>query len=164
MNDGRRAIFIDARNKTVEEIVMPTGKAEDDWRRIREKLECTYIDRVGLTGLGLNGRETLWIDDEGLLVQPNPIGYFAIRSWDGDGRVSIIAGHGLILGTTNIGTDTDSELDVDLVRANVRFLGYEDLGPEQLEPKHVLTTWDADGNEVRQEYAVPVTKLGEKAD
>lgn len=147
-----RGIFIDAAKKEVREIDLPHESRESDWRWIRDRLECQYIDRAPY-----DRNETLWIDDEGLLVQPNPHGYFQIML-PHLGRVGIFAGHGLILGTTPSGFDTDSRLDIEEVRANVRFLGIEDLGPDQLEPKHVLTSWDTDGNESRQEFSVPVAK------
>ena len=60
----------------------------------------------------------------------------------------MFAGKALLLGTTKGGFDTSCDLDLDNVSANVRFIGFEDLGPEQLNPTMTITVEGKEGREV----------------
>lgn len=152
MSNTIRGIFIDSVGKQVYEVRVPHESRESDWRYTRDRLDCQWIERVHY-----KDGQSLWVDEEGFLVQPNPRGYFSLFLPQ-LGRVGVFAGHGLILGTTTSGFDTGTTLNVEEVRANVRFLGMEDLGPEQLDPKITVTTTAPDGTEEVLEFRPEVRK------
>ena len=88
-----RAIFIDATNRTVEEIDF-----EGDFRAIQEKIGVRCFDCIELN----EQRDTLYVDDEGLLNGTQEFFYV-----DGKGYCQTFAGNGLVLGTNSEGESTD---------------------------------------------------------
>lgn len=103
-----RAILINSEAETVTQ-VEHSGDYRDIYRL------CGFDT---FTTLDLGDGETLYIDDEGLLK--NPEHFFALVG--PDFRFDqLLAGNGLILATNDEGESVGSTLALDLVRQNVRF-------------------------------------------
>lgn len=80
--------------------------------------------------VNLSSQANLYLDDEGLLVNPNPHGYFRIGRYP-----QVLAGKGLVLGVG--GEDGDEDADVlfpaSWLASQVEFI--DDPAPEEIEPK-----------------------------
>jgi hypothetical protein len=100
----KKAIKIDAVNRTVTEVEI------NDWQDIAPAIGADLF-----TCVDLGGGETLYVDDEGLLKNPE---HFMMIG----GYPEPIAGSGLILGTDEMGESKDTELTVELVRDGVHFI------------------------------------------
>lgn len=133
-DDGRdpmRGILIDPTTRTVKEVMVPkegnhaiSGAISCDW------ITCTQVS-ASADGFG----DDLWVDDEGLLVQPNPNGYFKLGP-------HLFAGKGLILAHDPEGNSISTSLPVALVFLSCRFLTFDQLTPEEIEPKMTFVALD----------------------
>jgi hypothetical protein len=94
---------------------------------IAEHLGCNLFDVVRFAQ-----GEDLFVDDEGLLVYPNPLGYFSVGG-------AVFAGRGLLLGVTRDGYTTSTQWAHDRVADVVQWL---DTPPaETVEPQMFVTEW-----------------------
>lgn len=144
-----RGILIDPVDRSIKEVTLP-GNASDEWRHIAKLIDCAYITRTPLTH-----EDMLWVDDEGLLVQPNPNGYFTIYG-------HLLAGKGLILGTGNHEDSVSTKLSLPHAVAVVRFVDYDEVkGSDAIEPKMTFTTFDELG---RPEQTIDITPPVRKDD
>lgn len=106
-----RAILINPLEQSITEVEY-TG----DFRNIYEHLKCGTFDVVNLTR-----GEDVFVDDNGLLVFPNPHGYFVWIAEDGS-IYGPLAGRGLILGTNEDGESVGTKMALDDVKRKVMFL------------------------------------------
>lgn len=127
------AILIKPNDRSIETVEIQSNG--DDWQDIRKLLECEYIDRANV-----GYYELLWVDDEGLLTNPNPNGYFQLLN-DAGLPVRTFAGNGLLLGTDPAGNSVSTKLSLEVVRQHVAFIEHADIDPDDIEPKFTVTTW-----------------------
>jgi hypothetical protein len=124
-----KAILIRPAQKAVTEV-----EYSGDYRTIAKLIEA---DSGLFTAVGIDEDNFAYVDDEGLLVNPNPHGYFAFRGYHG-----VLAGNALVLGLDN-GGDVEPTLTVEQVAEIVRFI--DNPPPEQIEPRaEVMTLEEAD--------------------
>jgi hypothetical protein len=117
MTEKLRGILIDPHTKTVTEVFT------DPYPAWKELIECDTITAVQF---GINedtgNRETIWLDDEGLLTQdPGP--FFQVENYH-----QPLCGKGLILGTDQEGESVSSTVPLEFVQAvvswpDVKFTG-----------------------------------------
>lgn len=105
-----RGLLIDPKAYTIQEIQL--AAKGDHLPEIYRHLQCRTFDCAAL-----DNRDTLYIDDEGLL-KANPY-HFII-----EGCLEPFAGRGLILGTTNTGHSTDAHAALDTIKQRITFLTY----------------------------------------
>lgn len=133
-----RGILIDPTDKTVQSVLIHPGTTA-------KAIGCEYITCVTISegnGKWSGYGEDLWLDDEGLLVQPNPYGYFRLVS-EIDGSVTpMYAGRGLILGFDNDGESVSTKLSIADVFPTVEWIDFKDAIPEELEPAMTVTPLD----------------------
>jgi hypothetical protein len=119
-----RALLIDPVARTITEI--DVGDADGE---LYTALGCDWIDRVSLGG-GVD----LWIDDEGRLAYPNPLGYFKVSG-------VIFCGRGVLLGVRGPESVALSPLITpEAVAGVVEWLG---IPPEsEVAPSITITEWE----------------------
>lgn len=107
-----RAILINPQDKSVTEV-----DYNGDYRQIYQLIDATCFDCVRI-----DARETIYIDDEGLINgKGNEVGFFYVKGE----RPVALAGKGLILSTgvdargAITGESVGTELTVDAVRAMI---------------------------------------------
>jgi hypothetical protein len=134
-------------------------------RTISDLLGCDWIERVVMARDGIGGGVDMWIDEEGLLTQPNPRGYFRVLGEDGSYVFSdyVFPGRALILGYDAAGNTTDcpAQINVSRVHSIIEWVDFDQLDPNgpTLNPVHTLVTYNADGSEAtRQEMPCHVTR------
>lgn len=104
-----KAILIDAEKQEVIEVEVKGG----DIQEIYDLLGCecftvaTYVPDTN---------DAIYVDDEGLLRLRSDSKFFEI-----EGGHQPFVGNGLIIGTTNTGSDTDAESSVEDIRRMVKF-------------------------------------------
>lgn len=81
-----------------------------------------------IAAVRLPGSNVAYVDDEGLLVNPNPNGYFKL-----DGIPQVFAGKALVVGTDDEGTDTEPTFSETLFHTVTSFI--DNPTPESIEPK-----------------------------
>ncbi|RYC70084.1 DUF3846 domain-containing protein [Spirosoma sordidisoli] len=101
------AILIDVTAQTVTDIDLKPGL----WAMYKA-IGCRSVDRVTL-----NGTDDLWLDDEGLLHDPQPPKFRFV------GADNVFAGNGLICGYTGDGHTISTTLRAELIRPMILFLG-----------------------------------------
>jgi hypothetical protein len=106
-----RALLINPFDRTVTEIEH-NGSLE----AMRETIRCQTVCTVQLTD-----RETLWLDDEGMLVEGTPV--FSISGSD-----QAFAGIGLILGSSPAGNNIASRLPTEAVKTAINWTDKESTG------------------------------------
>ena len=75
---------------------------------IYRHMQCRVFDAVRLkTG------EVIYVDDEGLLMEPTQQAFFALPKWS----PAVLAGRALWIGTDSEGGDTDPTTNIDIVRS-----------------------------------------------
>lgn len=121
-----RAILIDPTTKTVSETEY-SGDYHDITKLIAAESGLFTVVR-------LSSSHVMYVDDEGLLVNPNPNGYFRL-----EGYPTILAGKGLIVGSTPDGNDVETSIPVSVVEAVVTFVDNPD--PEDIEPTITVTSF-----------------------
>ena len=104
-----KAIFIDAKNKTVSQI-----EIENDLQAMYDKIGCLLVQTVPFAG------ENIVCDEEGRL-KPATAG-FKLGSWR-------IVGNALIVGDTEDGDFADTKLSVDEIIKQIRFFGEDEPLP-----------------------------------
>ncbi|GAB3715764.1 hypothetical protein GCM10027592_56460 [Spirosoma flavus] len=114
------AIEIDVVTQTVADIQLDNGL-----QAMYAAIGCTCVDRVVL-----DDETDLWIDDEGLLHNPQPA-KFMIAGFD-----NRFAGNGLICGYNAEGETISTALTADQVRPLITFLGDVAL---PIEPAFVIS-------------------------
>lgn len=119
-----KAIKINVTLKGIYEITLP-----EDYREIYRQLECNLFTLVKPDTLP--GRDTLYIDDEGLL-RDQKLGAFSIR-----GYPQVLSGHGLIIGGDEEGESISCISTVELIKQLVRFEDEHYLP----EPGFIITTF-----------------------
>lgn len=136
-----QGILIDPSRRRVEAVDV----LKDTYKRIPEMLGCRLMTRVGVSEAsdGSGRGDDLWLDDEGLLTDPNPYGYFRLRSVDGQ-RVTpgVYAGRGLILAHDGEGESVGTALTVGDVFPTVEWLSYEQLTYDELHPMATFQALD----------------------
>lgn len=123
-----RGLLIDPTARTIMEVTIPAG----DIHAIYAACGWGCFDVVRLTR-----HEAMYVDDEGLLVYPNPQGYFAI----GD---RTFAGRALVLGSTPDGDSCDTALTVDQLALAVSWLPTPNA--DDVEPRIEVIPWDDTDN------------------
>lgn len=115
-----RAIFIDVRNRCVEEIDLEPGIEP-----IYKKLECEIFAAVYPQSEEEYPNTNLYVDDETLLKQVNFLpGAFFIDMFP----AQPLFGHGLIVGYDyDLGTRIDCTLSVQEVADMIRFLDEDEI-------------------------------------
>lgn len=103
------AIFIDAKNKTVSMI-----EVENDLHAMYDKIGCLLVQTVPFAG------ENIVCDEEGRLKQWTA--GFELGSWR-------IVGNALIVGDTEAGDFTDTNLSADAIMEQIRFFGEDEPLP-----------------------------------
>lgn len=116
-----KGVLINPENQSVREV-----EWDGDYTSIAPLLGCAIY-----TVVQLQDGVDLFIDDEGLLTNPNPHGYF--RFDNGRVRTQVYAGRGLLLGNNGRGDNISLPLGVPLVKANTVFV--ESPSPEEIEPR-----------------------------
>ncbi len=109
-----KAILIDVTTQTVTDVEIEEGVSA-----LYKAIGCQCVDRVVLD----DGTD-LWIDDEGLLHQPQPP-KFRIGGYD-----HTFAGNGLICGYTAEGHTVSTVYTADQVRPLIEFLGDVHVEPK----------------------------------
>lgn len=111
-----RGIFIDPFTRTISEVETSGSLAE-----IYELLGVELI-----TVISIGDDQTLFLDDEGLMVPKDQQEYF---NWRGSNQP--YAGKGLILGVDEEGDNTDATSTVEEIGALVSFLDKAKINPEE---------------------------------
>lgn len=115
-----KAILIDTPNHKVIEV-----DYDGDYRSIYKHIHASVFTTVRIDAV--DGTDVdVFVDDEGL-INGNSHGDFMIEKtpWG----PTILRGYGLVLGVDEDGNSVDAPVDVDWVRARVRF-----LSPRQVTP------------------------------
>lgn len=110
-----KAILINPKTKTIE-AVETDGSLKDIYRLT----ECHCID-----GVGLERRNYIWVDDEGLYNSPDHI--FVVYG------TKHLAGNGLVLGLTGDGDNASTTLTLERVKSIVTFPDLEMVDMETYE-------------------------------
>lgn len=127
-----KAILIDPSNKTVSEISL-----SGDWKDIAKHLGCEYITvAFYIHADDKHAPDVCYVDDEGLLINPNPNGYFRMP---GLGYPGTLAGKGLIVGSTYAGEEAPAFHNADTVAGAVEFIDSPD--PDSIEPTITVTAF-----------------------
>ena len=114
-----KAILIDVEAKEIKEIILESeeGKELDP---IYKALKCNIITSAE-QHFFYNVGHTLYVDDEGLLIE-NKIGAFQVQ----EGQV--LSGNGIIVGVDDeTGKDIDHFMKLDVLKAFIHFREIEDL-------------------------------------
>lgn len=102
-----RAIIIDAENRKVDEVWC----AEEPLKFMYDTIGC---DTVALA-VELENRDTVFVDDEGLLKDAEH--FFEI-----EGAPQPFAGNGVIFGCTKSGNTISAMTDLETIREKVKFI------------------------------------------
>jgi hypothetical protein len=111
-----RAILIDTYAKEVREVDF-----NGDYKHIYELLSDPNHKVDIYEAVRIDAKETIFVDEEGLLKEMDNPGEIAFFRWKGGHQA--LAGNGLILSTDEEGESVASELTLDFVRDHVIFLG-----------------------------------------
>ena len=114
------AIKIDVVQQTVYAVEIDNGL-----NGLYTAIGCTCVDRIVL-----DNRNDLWIDDEGLLQNPQP------PKFQLAGLLRPLAGNALICGYTAGGKTISTRLTADQIRPLVTFLGDIEL---DIEPAFIVS-------------------------
>ena len=109
-----KAIFIDVTAQTVTDITLKPGISA-----MYKAINCQCVDRVVL-----DDETDLWIDDEGLLHEPQPP-KFKIGGYD-----TTFSGNGLICGYNSEGETIGTIYTSEQVRPLIEFLGDVHIEPQ----------------------------------
>ena len=122
-----RAILIDPTNHTVTEVDCSGSIYDKDG--VPGIYALTDVDVLTVIILSNRNRETLYLDDEGLLKENH---FFLLGEYP-----QPLGGKGLILGTDDDGESAPTALDLDLVKSRVMFVGA--LGDPPRDFSHLAT-------------------------
>ena len=118
-----KAIFIDVMARTVTDIVLAPGLDN-----LYKAIGCTCVTRVVL-----DNETDLWLDDSGLLHEPQPP-KFRIGGYD-----NIFVGNGLICGYDSEGETISTIYNAEQVMPLIEFLGNVHVEPHPV----VIISWPA---------------------
>lgn len=104
-----KAILIDVTAYTVTDVEIDGANS---LRAMYKAIGCSCVTRIVL-----DKRNDLWIDDEALLIEPQP-NKFSIGSY-----ARPLAGNGLICGYTDEGKTVSTRLTAEQVRPLIKFWG-----------------------------------------
>lgn len=110
MDGGMRFIFIDARFK---EVIQVWKKPEETTLAFMQRKAAPFSGLIDLVRIGK--KDDMFVDDEGLLH--NPKAFFLY-----DGYPSPLSTCGLITGTDGEGETIATDLDINSVRAKMKFI------------------------------------------
>lgn len=111
-----RGIFIDSKNKKVEEVQLESGLDA-----MYSKIECGCV-----TAIDIADGETLWLDDEGFLKAPPEEG--GLPGFRYEGYPQTLAGNALIFGLNEEGESVSSKMSVEEIANKILF---QSITPEQ---------------------------------
>lgn len=113
-----KAILIDPFACEVKHVEITRGELSDYYKALSHP--TMPVDLVTAVYPGtLKGRDALFVDDEGLLKEPERL--FALA-----GAHQPFAGKGLIVGADADGESVSAETSIDLVRLSTMYLTYHD--------------------------------------
>ena len=117
-----KAILINVKTQEIKEV-----EHDGTLKSIYKHIDCRTFDVVNI-----DGTNSIYVDDEGLFVE-NQL-YF---EYSGSERVIQLAGNGLILGVDDEGEAISPTINIEEVRAKVRFIseGFS------IEPNFEVTAW-----------------------
>ncbi|MBO0950869.1 DUF3846 domain-containing protein [Fibrella forsythiae] len=115
-----KAILIDVTAQTVTDIDLQPGLTA-----MYRVINCHSVTRVPL-----NSINDLWLDDDGLLHDPQPPKFQFV------GSDNIFAGNGLICNYTAEGETVSVTIRADQIRPLIKF-----LGDVHVEPEVFVTSW-----------------------
>jgi hypothetical protein len=104
-----RAILINSDTGIIADIQIEQGSLQDVYKTIG----CKCIEAV--RSPVLRGRDVLYVDEEGLLHDPNL--FFKI-----EGYAQPLAGNGLVIGTNRAGDDVAAVTPLEVVKHSVQFM------------------------------------------
>jgi hypothetical protein len=110
-----RGILINPFDRTVTEV----EQRLDDYRQIYVALSTDEHKVDCFTTVEVSPRDTLWVDDEGLLKGET-------KFFELEGYRQPLAGCGLILGHDGNGESVGTTIPLELVKSKVRFVGTKD--------------------------------------
>lgn len=145
MHDYMHAILIDPVKRSVARIKMPYDRDHMN-KRIAEAIG---LDQHGLItrAFRIDLHHALFVDDEGLLIQPNPRGYFRFNG-------AILAGRGLVLGNDQFGNTTGTHVSVSDIYNMVEWVEFDELPDEARNPTMTIESWGPEGPNVQ---VIPLT-------
>lgn len=111
-----KAIFIDPSIRLIEQI--------DCQGKIQEMRDLMEVDLV--TAVRVTAKDTLWLDDEGLLKTEDQDYFLWAHESGAEHGVFVYAGKGLILGSTPDGDNADCVMTIDDVERRLRWMDRED--------------------------------------
>lgn len=114
MFDKLKAIKIDVEKREVHEVEIEQGLDA-----LCRAIGCQFVDRVWLTEGNM-----LWVDDNGLLKEPQADKFGLI------GYGNLLAGDGIILGSDEEGRSVSTTLTADFVRQRALWAGSQQVEPE----------------------------------
>lgn len=117
-----KAILIDVTARTVTDVDLQPGL-----QPMYDAIQCDCVDRVVL-----DTETDLWLDDAGLLHNPQPP-KFKIGGYD-----TAFAGNGLICGYNDEGQTISTVHSAEQVRPLIEFLGDAHVTP----PPTIILSWD----------------------
>lgn len=124
-----KLILIDPSTKSVSEV-----EYDGAYKTLAALLGCSLLDSVRLNGVD---GDRLFVDDEGLLTNPNPFGYFRIAGYPG-----MLAGKALAVGIDDEGdTVPPRMLTVENLRENVTFIDADSMTYDEREPPPPVITF-----------------------
>lgn len=119
-----KAILIDPSTKTVMD-----AEWDGVHKSIAPLIGCEWYCTVRLASDLM-----LLVDDNGLLTNPNPHGYFRIGNYP-----QVLAGKGLLIGLQPDGSDADAPCSAAFIERYIRFI--DNPEPAEIEPKITVTSW-----------------------
>jgi Domain of unknown function (DUF3846) len=106
--DEIKVLVIDPFSRIIREDIIKNSL--EDMYRVT-KCRC-------ITAVYLSDTDCMYLDDEGLLVDPNQQAFFSI-----DGATHPFAGHAVVVGTDAEGNSADVKMNIFELGDKVRFLG-----------------------------------------
>jgi hypothetical protein len=107
MSKAKKALLIDSKARTITEVMI------GDWKEIAPKIGCDLF-----TTVELSAKETIYVDDEGLLTMTPETTFFMLK-----GYPQPLAGNGLVMGTNHkTGDSSNTKETVESMTAKIKFL------------------------------------------
>lgn len=142
-----KAIFINAKDRTIEYIEIPQGKVYDTVRSLVFKdQELGYLEayRVG-------ANHHIYIDEEGVLKDWDQQHFFMFRV---PPKGVCFAGNAVMLQEDGMGADKSVGLPISMVRETVHW-----ITPQEAHfPAPMITTWDANNQPITTPMEPGVTE------
>lgn len=116
----------------------------NDFKDISKKLGCSLFTVVNLTA---DRTQSLYIDDEGRLTYPNPLGYFGLIGDDGEPMGDLFCGRGLVLGfDPKTGESVSTTMSAEWLHSRTYF---PETTPSQISitPLMTVTDWPDDSEQ-----------------